>query len=165
LNESFERFPHRYREGLISAISAGFFLVLIGAIFMTTPNLFDKIIDFFRDFDLRPVPNLENLRLPWPAFPRTHLVVYMAVEQFSYVWGLFQIVILALRFVVRSPWSKRAESVSNIVFWFGAGFLIGTLLVETTRWFVFWSGIIMLFGVSLVIRAIVLAVVPIRHLI
>jgi len=165
MNESFKSFSLRYREGLISAISAGFFFVLVGAIFLTTPNLFDKIIDFFHDFRLVIVPGFENVRLPAPALPRTHLVVYKAVEQFSLVWGLFQIVILALRFVARSLWSKKAEAVSNIVFWFGANFLVRMLLIETTRWFVFWSGIIMLIGVSLVVRAIVLAVVPKRHLI
>jgi len=168
LNEGFEWFSSRRRESLISAISAGFFFVMIGVIFLTTPNLFNKIIDFFSDFDLVAVPNLSNVMFPAPAQPRTHSVVYLAVEQFSFVWGLFQIVILALRFVFRSPWSKKAETMSNLVFWFGAGFLIRTFLIETirmpllsemTRWFVFWAGIIMLIGVSLVIRAIIVAAV------
>lgn len=104
--------------------------------------------------------------------PLAHSVVYLAVEQFSYVWGLFQLVILALRFVARSPLGKKAETVSDIVFWLGAGFLTRTFLLETTRmsfisemtrWFVFWSGIIMLIGVSLIIRAIILAAVPTRY--
>jgi len=172
LNESFEGYSHKHGEGLFSAISAGFFLVLVGAIFMTTPNLFDRIIDFFSDFYLARVPNL-GIRLPAPEFPRVHLVVYRAVAQFCFIWGLFQIVILALRFVVRSPLSKKAETVSNLFFWFGAGFLTRAFLIETTswafltamtRWFAFWSGIIMLIGVSLIIRAIILAAVPTRYI-
>jgi len=172
LNESFEGFSHRHREGLISAISAGVFFILVGAIFLTTPNLFDRIIAFFRDFDLVRVPNLGNVYLPAPLFPRDHLVVYTAVEQFSYAWGLFQLVILALRFLVRSPVNKDAETVSNIVFWLGTGFLVRSLLIETvrlshitgiTRYYVFWAAIIMLLGVSLIIRAIVLAAASTRY--
>jgi len=171
LSENFGRYSHKYREGLISAISAGFFFVLVGAIFMTTPNLFDRIIDFFSDFELVPVPNL-GIRLPAPEFPWVHLVVYRAVAQFFFVWGLFQMVILALRFVARSPLSKKAETVGNLVFCFGAGLLTRAFLIETTRWafltattrwFAFWSGIIMLIGVSLIIRAIILAAVPTRY--
>lgn len=160
LNESSKGFSRRYREVLFNAISAGVFFILVGAIFITTPNLFDKIIDFFRDFDIVRVPNMEILLLA-PASPGTHLVVYSAATQFSFVWGLFQIVILALRFVARSPLSKKTETMSDLVFWLGASFLIRTFLNETTTattWFVFWAGVIMLIGVSLIIRAIILAV-------
>jgi hypothetical protein len=156
VNESFEGVSHKYRDGLFSAISVGFFFVLVGAIFVTTPNLFDKILDFFRDFDLVTVPNQPRWLLPAPASPMDHSVVYSAVVQFSFALGLFQIVVLALRFVARSPWSKKAETVSNLVFWLGASFLTRTFLIETTRWFVFWAGIIMLIGVSLITRAIIL---------
>ena len=160
LNENSKGFSRRYKEGLFSAISAGFFFILIGAIFVTTPNLFDKIIDLFRDFDIVRVPNMEIL-LPAPASPGTHSLVYSAVTEFSFVWGLFQIVILALRFIAHSPLSKKAETVSGLVFWLGASFLISTFLNETTTvitWFVFWAAIMMLIGLSLIIRAIILAV-------
>jgi len=165
MNEGFEGVSGRYREGLFSALSAGFFFVVVGAIFIITPNLFDKIVVFFKEWRLEPLsPSLKEIRFPAPAFPRTHQEVYSAVEQFCYVWSLFQVVILVLRFVARSPWSKKAETVSNFVFWLGAGFLTQTFLIETTRWFVFWSGIIMLIGVTLIIRAIILAAVPTRYL-
>jgi len=173
LSEGSEWFSRRYREGLISGISAGFFLLLIGAIFVITPNLLDRIISFFRNFGLMFVPNFGSLRLPAPANPLIHSVLYGAVELFCYVWGLFQIGVLVLRFLVRSSWSKKAETVSNIVFWLGTGFLIRTFLIETTllpllavvsRWFVFWSGIIMLIGAILIIRAIILAVASSRYI-
>jgi len=174
LNASFEGFSRRHREGLISAISAGVFLILLGTIFLTTPNLFNKIIDFFNDFDLVSVPHISNVFLPAPVHPFSlnNRAVYTAVEQFSYAWGLFQLVILALRLVARSPLRKDAETVSNIVFWLGTGFLTRTFLIETirlplftgmTRWFVFWAGITMLVGVSLIIRAIVLAAASTRR--
>jgi len=162
LNESFEGVPKRYRESLFSAISAGFFFLLVGAIFITTPNLFDKILAFFRDFDIVRIPNTV-IYLPAPAFPRAHQVVHVVVEQFGFAFGLFQLVILALRLVVRSPWGKRAETTSNFVFWIGVGYLIRNLLINTTTWsavtawFVFWSAIIMLLGLSLIVKAIILA--------
>jgi hypothetical protein len=160
LNESSKCFPLKYRESIFSAISAGVFFIVVGAIFVTTPNLFDNILAFFSDFGLVGVPN-SGFSFPAPESPWTHSVLYSAVTQFSIIWGLFQIVILVLRFVVDSPYSKKAETASNLVYWLGASYLISTVLNETTTvetWFVFWAGIIMLIGVSLIIRAIILAI-------
>jgi hypothetical protein len=82
---------------------------------------------------------------------------------------------LALRFAAGSPLNKKAEAVSNFVFWVGASFLISNFLLDTRWvavwhdeliiWFVFWSMIIMILGFSLIVRAIVLAAAPKRHLI
>jgi hypothetical protein len=161
LSETLKAFKPRYRESLFSAISAGFFFVLVGIIFVITPNLFDKIVTFFRDFDIVTVPHTRNFFLPAPAFLSAHSVVYLAVTQFCLVWGFFQVSILALRFVAHSPLDKKAETASNIVFWLGASYLVSTYLYESAtlvKWFVFWSLIIMLIGVSLIVRAIILAV-------
>ena len=159
LNESAESFIRGHREGLLSALSAGFFFILVGAIFVITPELFDNFQDFFRNFDILRVPNTD-IHLPAPENPGIHSGVYSTAIQFSFIWGLFQIVILALRFIARSPLSKKAETVSNLFFWLGASYLISTFLNETTTvetWFVFWTAVIMLIGVSLIIRAIILA--------
>jgi hypothetical protein len=143
-------------ENIITAISVGFVLVLLGTIFVITPNLFGEILDLFGDFELVDVPN-SDLILPGPASPSAFSVVYVAAAQFSFALGVFQIVILVLRFVFASPWRKRAETVGNLVFWLGAGFLIQTFLLDSTldltNWFSFWSAIIMLIGVSLIARA------------
>ncbi len=155
MNDS-TRAPRRYGEGLITAISVGFVFLLVGAIFIITPNLFDGIVDFFKDFTIVDVPN-SNWALPAPQIPGNHIVVYEAVMQFSFAIGLFQLVILALRFFAPSPWGKRSETVGNLVFWLGTGFLIQTFLLETTQWFVFCSTIIILIGVSLIARAMVMA--------
>ena len=155
MNESM-RTPRRYGEGLITAISVGFVFLLLGTLFIITPNLFDGIVDFFKDFTLVDVPH-SNWVLPAPASPANHMTVYEAAMQFSFAIGLFQLVVLALRFFAPSPWGKRSETVGNLVFWLGTGFLIQTFLLETTRWFVFCSTIIMLIGVSLIARAMVMA--------
>ena len=156
MNESKET-PRQYREGLFTAISVGFFLLLVGTLFVMNPDLFDKILDFFKGFDLVDVPNTD-VTFIGPEFPRLHLTVYRAARQFSIALGVFQIVILALRFVIPSSWGKRSENVGNMVFWVGAGFLIQLFLIETTQWFVFWSTIIIVVGVSLIARAAVMAV-------
>jgi hypothetical protein len=156
LNESKET-PRQYQEGLFTAISVGFFTLLVGTLFVINPNLFDKILDFFKGFDTVNVPNT-TITFFAPEFPRLHLTVYQAARQFSIALGVFQIVILALRFVIPSSWGKRSETVGNLVFWVGAGFLIQLFLIETTQWFVFWSTIVILFGVSMIARAIVMAV-------
>jgi len=149
--------PRKYQEGLFTAISVGFFLLLVGTIFVITPDLFGKIVDLFKDFKLVDVPNTDVVFFG-PEFPRLHLTVYQAVRQFSVALAVFQIVILALRFVIPSSWGKRAENVGNLVFWAGVAFLIQPFLIESTQWFVFWSTLLIVVGVSLIARAVVMAI-------
>jgi len=164
LAESYGTFAYayKYRESLITGVSAGFFLILVGALFIMTPALFNRIMDFFNDFDMIRVTNTA-IYLPAPARPLIHSVVYTAVERFGFAFGVFQVVILALRFAVRSTTEKKAETAGNLVFWLGLGYLTRSLLLEPTRWtalttwFVFWAAILMLIGIGLIIRAIILA--------
>ena len=166
-----ERHRHpEYRESIFSAVSAGFFFVLIGTIFVYATfiqgiDLIGDIIAFFRDFDIVVVPHTEKILLPAPGHPGEHLSLYSAALQFGVVWGVYQIGILALRFVARSPLDRKAETSSNIVFWLGTSYLNSIFLNRTAlsvnpkeTWFVFWSAVIMLLGLSLVIRAVILAV-------
>ncbi|GAG79515.1 unnamed protein product, partial [marine sediment metagenome] len=44
--------PRKNQERLFSAISGGFFLLLVGTLFIITPNLFDNIMNFFGDLQL-----------------------------------------------------------------------------------------------------------------
>jgi len=155
----------RISEGLFSAISAGFFLLLVGILFVITPNLFQGIEDFFTGFALKSIPHLTNVFVPVPEDLAKHMVVYTAAGQFSLVWGIFQIIILALRFVVGSPVSKKAETAGNVISSLGTAYLIDVLLTNTKligpnaleNWFVFWAALIMLIGVSLIVRAFILA--------
>jgi hypothetical protein len=163
LDQSHGGFSQRHRESYLSAISVGLFLLLIGVFFVATPNLYDKTGEFFTGFNVTtPVTSSQwNITLPAPMHPETHSVVYLAVEQFSFAWGIFLVSLLALRLVLRSPLRKKAENVSDIVSWLGAGYLVSIYLNETTKtttWFTFWAAIIVLIGVSLIVRAVVLAV-------
>ena len=156
MNKNKESRRH-YQEGLFTAISIGFFILLVGTLLVINPDLFGKIIDFFKDFVTVKVPNT-NVTLFAPEFPSRHSLIYQAARQFSIAVGVFQVIILALRFVIPSSWGKRSETVGSLVFWIGAGFLIQLFLIDTTQWFLFWSTILILLGVSMIARAMIMAV-------
>jgi hypothetical protein len=153
--------PRQYQEGIFTAISIGFFLLLVGTLFVINPNLFGNTIDLLKDFKLVDVPHT-NIMFPAPESPQLYSTVYQAARQFSIALGIFQVVILALRFVIPSSWGKRSETVGSFVYWVGTSFLIqyfliDTTLVDITQWFTFWSTIIILAGVSIIARAVVMA--------
>lgn len=168
LSEGLKSYSRSHREGLLSAISAGVFLVLVGMLFVITPNLVDRTTTFFSSFDATsPVPNT-GIMLPAPdpllettnsTVREANVAVYSAVQQFSLAWGAFSVALLVVRFLYNSPRGKKAENLSSIVFWFGAFYLIQVLLIDSNpgQWFVFWSTIIMLIGVMLIIRSVFLA--------
>lgn len=164
LGQNIKSTSPKYKENLFSAISIGFFFIVVGAIFAYTTfvanvDLFNAFIEFFRDIKIVDVPNI-SVSLPGPENPGMHSNVHNAVANFGLIWGIFQIVILILRFAAGSPSSKKAEATSDVVFWLGVYFLISMGMVGITGWFVFWAEMIMLVGVTLIIRAIVLAIRP-----
>jgi signal transduction histidine kinase len=86
-------------------------------------------------------------------------MLYNAAFQFCLGLGLLEIAVLVLRMWLNSPFPRKAETIENIVFWLGTSYLVVTYLVNITiisEWFVFWAGIILIAGLSLVARAFVL---------
>jgi len=174
---NFGGISRRRREGLLSAVSAGFFLVLIGVLFVIKPNLYADTVTFFNNFNATSaVPNTQ-IQLPAPGVNSTareaNLAVYSAAQQFCLAWGIFLIALLVMRFAFDSTWRRKARNISDIVFWLGAVYLIQTWLIDPTNslpyptnaqpWFEFWSMIIVLIGVSLIVRAICLAAYRREH--
>ncbi len=153
------------REWIFGAASAGFFLILIGVIFIATPGLFDKTLNFFRDYLtaedklnlVRVFPDIGSFVLPAPVNPARHTDLYTADMFFALAWGIFQMLIVVTRFALGSPIAKKAETASDIVFWLGTAYFIKTMLIDTTMWFEFWAILIMLGGISLIVRALILA--------
>jgi hypothetical protein len=148
------------KESLFTAIYIGsLFIILATVYFVNLPNsLWDSIINFFGTLTLSDIPGT-SIPLPAPVNPAAHIVLYNAAFQFAIGIGIVEIVILALRIFLYSPVSRKAETVENIVFWLVASYLIATYLVNMTiasEWFVFWAGIILIFGLSLVARAFVI---------
>ena len=147
--ERSERGPEKWDR--LGFVSLGFFLILVGTIYLITPNIYDEFVAFFKDFKLKEVA--PNMFFPSPA--SNHPVVYEAVMKFCFGFGLFQIMILGLRFVLRDTLSRKAETLSGIIFWLGAGFLLNMLLVKNIDWFAFLGGLIIFVGLSLVVRSLV----------
>ena len=141
----------RERQDKLSLASVGFFFLLIGVIWVITPNLFQKVIDFLKDFKLEG-EIFPNVFLPAPAGP--HPVVYTALARFCFVFGLFQIVILVLRFFFREPPDKVAGAFSSIVFLLGIGFISNQLAAGTIEWSGFLGWLIVFIGLSLVVRSL-----------
>jgi hypothetical protein len=145
-------------EGLLSAVAVGAVLILIGIVFVSTPNIISDAGKFFGDFTIVQVPST-GISLPAPAHPADHAELYGAVAQFSLGLGILQILMLALRLVLGSPIKKTAETVGNLVFWFGDSYLVSAFLNNATTsemWFMFWAALLVILGVSMIARALVL---------
>lgn len=160
------RLERRHHDGMLSAVSIGFFLIVIGVLFVTTPNLSDSVVKFLSNFTTEQVGST-GIYIPVPQNLVNNGDVYMAVRQFSIIWGVFLIAMLGARFVFGSTVRRLSENVGDIVFWLGAAYLVQTFLVastvDTTKWFEFWAAIIMLIGVSLIARGIFLAAARLRN--
>ena len=163
MSEGSRAYMRGLHEGLLSAISIGFFLVLIGALLIATPNLLHDVITFLSHFNVYTV-DTTNIQIPAPE-NLAYVDMYLAAREFSLVWGVFLIAMLGTRFMVGSPLRRKTENMGGIVFWLGATYLIETFLVvpaqtgalNVTGWFKFWALIIAVIGVSLIARAIFVA--------
>lgn len=161
-NSSMHARPSKAGEGIFGAISAGAFFILIGVIYVATlpTSLWDKAVAFFSSFDVSLVPNT-GIYLPAPAVPAAHTVLYNAAFQFCIGLGILQIILLTIRLAWHSPTSKTAETAGNLVYWFGASYLVPTFLNSNTAvptWFAFWAAIVMVLGISMIVRAMVLSI-------
>lgn len=141
-------------------LSAGAFLIMLGLVFVINlpNNLWNAIFDFIGGFTSAQVPGT-GIYLPAPISPASHTVVYGAVFQFCIGLGILQIIFLTLRLMMNSKINKTAETVGNLVYWFGLAYLVTTYLNSTTTtsaWFVFWAGVLIILGLSFVARAFVL---------
>jgi hypothetical protein len=137
----------RYDFGVVSF---GFVLILIGILYILNPNLPNQIVVFFRDFKL--VEIYSNVWLPAPT--SNHPGLYEGIQRFCFVYGSFQIVILAARFFLNSYNNKKTDTFSGIIFWYGVGFLTRMLSNLYVTWFTFLGGLIILVGTSIIIKVL-----------
>jgi hypothetical protein len=149
---------HFQNEWIFSSVSFGAVLILIGAIYLAYPgNLFDDLLNFFKNFTIAQAPST-SISLPTPINPAAHINLYRAWFEFCIGIGVIEVVILFLRMLFNSPHRKIAENVGNLVSWFGSAYLVSVFLVTSpsvTNWFVFWAGIIIVIGLSLITRGFV----------
>jgi len=152
--------PDRKKENLLTALFIGFILILLAVLYFINvhSNLWGNFVNFISTFILYTVPGT-SISLPTPANPSAYTMLYNAAFQFCLGLGLLEIAILGLRIWLNSPFPRKAETIENIVFWLGTSYLIVTYLMKITirsEWFVFWAGIILIGGLSLIARSFVL---------
>lgn len=125
---------------------------------MMTPNIGNEVRTFIRDFQL--VQIFQNF---WWFVPSTnHPVLYAAAERFCYAFGLVQIGVLGLRFAKGSSIHGKAETFSGVVFWLGAAYVLSLLSQGALTWLSFIAGLIIVIGISIVVRALVQIFAPRR---
>jgi hypothetical protein len=160
LSLNLQSLSEKKKESLFTALYIGALFIILALVYYIhlSDNLWDSLVNFFTSLTLAPVPTT-GISLPAPSNPANFGSLYFAAFQFSLALGILEIIILALRVVLRSSVTRIAETIENIVFWFGTSFLITAYLVNMTfssEWFVFWAGIILIFGLALLTRAFVI---------
>jgi hypothetical protein len=148
------------KESLITALWVGTVFIILAAVYYgnASANLWDGLVNFFTSLTLAPLPTT-GISLPAPSDPTAYLNLYNAAFQFCLGIGILEMGILGLRVGMHSPLSRKAETIENIVFWLGTSFLVVAYLEKmtlVTEWFVFWAGVIFIFGLALLTRAIVI---------
>ncbi|MEM4201591.1 MAG: hypothetical protein QW786_00055 [Candidatus Hadarchaeum sp.] len=141
----------RGKPDIIGLLSLGFFLVLLGAIFSTNPDLHVKVYAFLKDLRLQEIyPGVKFFA------PRSsYLEVYTAAFHFCLALAVFNVLMLGLRFVLREPWGRKAGTASSILFWSGAAFSFNWLIGGLIDWFTFLGIILIFIGGSIVLGSVI----------
>jgi hypothetical protein len=148
------------KENLFTAVYLGAIFILIAIVyFINLPNnIWQNIVDFFMSLTLMQVPGTP-VYLPAPQTPGNFIPLYNAAFELALGIGFLEVMILLLRVSFHSGVKRKAETIENIVFWLGSSYLVTTYLVNMTipgEWFVFWAGIILIFGLALLARGFIL---------
>lgn len=144
------------RSDPLDRVSLGAFLLLLGVIWVTTPNFAEEIRLFFSDIRLLEVA--ENIFIPAPR--SNHPVLYGALAFLALAVGVTQIAVSVARLVIRSPPWRIARSVSAIVFYLGAGYVLLQLQREALGFSSFLAVFVILIGISIILRGVIMAILP-----
>jgi len=135
----------------IDIISFGFFILMVGMVWIISPKFHDEVTSFVNDF------RFENLtgNVGFPAPVNNHPVLYTAIMQLCLVVGVFQIVILALRFLFHESVERKAGTISGMTFFFSAAFFLNMLAGGSIGWFGFIAGLIISVGLTIIASSVV----------
>jgi hypothetical protein len=147
-----------WHEGLITAVAVGGVFILLGIVVVLTPNFGVKFGEFVSDFTFIYYPfGTGTISFPAPQNPAMHIDLFTAATNFAIGIAILQIIILPMRIAFKSRLNRIAETVGNLVFWVGAAMVANIYLLAGTieGWFQFWAYLIILAGISLIVRGIV----------
>jgi hypothetical protein len=146
----------------IGLISFGVFVALIGVMYLLTPNISFEIDAFANDLNLVRISNIINQAdccyLPAPS--SNHPVLYFAVAEFCFIFGLAQIVLLMVEFAQGLSAYRKSRTAGSIVFWLGAGYIDYSLSLGSITWFPSWAALIVVIGFSIIVRSVIAASFP-----
>ena len=135
----------------LDLVTFGFFLVLVGIMFLITPNLLEYIYAFLRDIEFKEA--IPYLYLPAPQ--DSHTILFAVLSRFTFYFAIAHLFILAARYFFRSSKDKTAGTVSGLVFWLGATWILNQYVEADIAWFTLLGYFIALVGVSMIIRNVI----------
>lgn len=130
-------------------LSFGIFVMLLGFIWASTPNLGNEAIDFFKDLHMAEFS--KDVFLPAPT--HNHPVLYKAAANFALLFGAFQMVILGLKILLGDSFGGKIDAISGIVFWLVLSLLLNMLANGSIGWFSFIGGFLICIGLAIVLGA------------
>ena len=149
----------RRDKHLLSWLSFGVFLIIVGAIFLITQDLTGQIRAFFEDFKLEQISG--KFYFPTPQNP--HPTLYGATAMFCLAFGVYQILLLFLKFALGANLKQRAETFTSVIFWLTASFAVSMLENETIEWLLLIAVLVVLAAVGIIIRSVANMISQKRH--
>jgi hypothetical protein len=143
----------REKMNWLGLFSFGFFILLVGIIWLSTPGLSDDIVSFLTPENWHNQQIFGGILFPYPK--ANYPILYTAVMEFCFIFAIFHVVVLAIRFGLRESINRKAGTVSSIAFWFSAGAFVYWLANGTIGWLSFIGGIVVSVGLAIVASSIV----------
>ncbi|MGD0451033.1 MAG: hypothetical protein ABSA79_08295 [Candidatus Bathyarchaeia archaeon] len=143
-------------EPLVTAFSVAGVFIILGFVIAFTPDISQKTSVFFNDLTTvtYSLGGSNMLNLVAPAHPEEHIAFFRAIMEFFLAVGMLEILVLALRMGIRSPIRRISETIGNLVFWLGGAVVANVYLLAGTLngWFEFWTGLLLVLGISMIAR-------------
>ena len=143
-------------EPLITAFAVASVFIILGFVIAFTPDISQKTNAFVNDLTTITynLGSSGTLNLLAPANPSQHIGFFRAISEFFLAVGILQIIFLASRLLIRSPIWRTSETIGNLVFWLGGAVVANVYLLAGTLngWFEFWTGLLLVLGISMIAR-------------
>jgi len=145
----------RERMDWLGLFSFGFFILLVGIIWLSTPGLNEDVVSFLTPENWYNRRVVGDIYFPSPKPYIDYTVLYTAVMEFCFIFAVYHVVVLAIRFGLRESINRKAGTVSSIVFWFSAGSFVYWMANGTIGWFSFIGGLIVSVGLAIIASSVV----------